>query len=201
MPKLRAENTLADATLRLLPGKKWQDLTLASVIRAAKLSWTDAFALAPSKSALVTLVLRRIAEETARRYTPDRASRGARERVFDAAMAWFDVQQSHKDAMHTLYNGLRRDPLALLSARRDIFETADRILALAEADCGPAEAVRRAAVSGVLARATLVWLADDDEMGKTMAQLDRDLRRVERLFRAPKPKSVPAKKTTKSRRH
>jgi hypothetical protein len=178
----RADTRLADATLKLLATRSWEELTLASAMRAAKLSWNDIFECAPSKSALVGVLLRRTAEQTAGRYRPDRVSQSARERVFDAVMTWFDVQQAHKKALKSFYGGLRRDPFTLLSARGEIIETAEQLLALAEADVGPLEPARAAFFAGVLARATLMWLDDDEEMGKTMAQLDSDLRRLQRIL-------------------
>ena len=171
-----------EATLRLLERSRWSELTLAAVGRAAKLSWSDVFDLAPSKSALVNVVLRRIAEETARAYRPDRASQSVRERLFDVCMTWFDAQQKKKRALRALYSGLRGDPLTLLSARGPILETAERMLALAEADAGMLAPARSACIAGILARATVAWLEDDKDMSRTMAQVDRDLRRVEGLF-------------------
>ncbi len=182
MPKLDREARLAAAAFRLLGKGSWRDLTLAAVARAAKLPWPDVFSIAPSKAALPGLLLRRLGAETARRYKPDRASKGARERVFDVAMTWFDVQRSRKAAMRSLYDGIKRDPLALLPARGDILAAADQIRALAEADTGASAQVGTAILAGVLMRAVPIWLDDDHEMGKTMARLDRDLRRIERFL-------------------
>ena len=53
------------------------------------------------------------------------------------------------------------------------------LMTLAEADKGPALALRAAALAAVLGRAIPVWLKDDADLTKTMARLDGDLRRGE----------------------
>jgi AcrR family transcriptional regulator len=173
---------IAAALLRLLAKNTWSSLTLSAVARSAKLPLAQMFALAPSKPALVGVVLRELGRATAERYKPDRESRDPRERIFDVAMTWFDVQQRHKKALRNLYGGLRRDPFALMAARRDILASAEWLLALAEADSGASLPWKIAAFAGVLARATSVWLDDDAGAEKTMAQLDRDLGRIARLL-------------------
>ena len=185
---------LADATLRLLEKTDWSRLTLAAVVRGAKVSWPETFAVAPSKPALAGLVLRRIADETARRYRRDRASQSARERVFDVCMTWFDAQQKRKRSLHALYNGLRGNPLALLSSRNAIVGTAGIVLALAEADAGALEPAGATILAGILARATFTWLEDDEAMSRTMAQLDRDLRRAETVLWRKQSRSKAARK-------
>jgi len=175
-----SETRLAAAAFKHLATESWQKLTLASVARTAKVPWARLLAIAPSKPALLGVMLRELSAETAQRYKPDRSSQSARERVLDVAMTWFEVQQSRKRSIRALHAGLRVDPLAILSARREILAAAEWILALAEADMGSAR-LKAASVAGILLRAMGAWFADDD-LEKTMAQLDRDLRRIERFL-------------------
>ena len=189
MPKPDPQTRLADAAFSRLAEISWADLTLASVARAAKVPLAELLEAASSKPALIGVMLRRLSGETARHYRPDRESHSARDRTFDVCMLWFGLQQPRKKAMRALYDGLSRDPLSLVSARREFITAVEWLLALAEADAGPALHIRAAILAGIVARAMPVWLADDDEMGKTMAQLDRDLRRAENFLwsgRAPK---------------
>ena len=197
MPRPDREGRLADAAFRLLAKKAWRELTLASIAKAAKLAWPEVLAIAPSKTAVAGVMLRRLRAEVAHRYKADRNSATARERVFDVAMMWFDVQQPRKIALRSLYDELKSDPLTLISIRRDIVGAVEAMLALADADMGRSPSFRAAIVAGVLAHAIPVWLGDDDDMGKTMAQLDRDLRRVERFLWPAPPK--PQRKTSRRR--
>jgi hypothetical protein len=190
MPKPDVESRIAAAAFRLLAKEPWSRMTLASVARAAKVSWDEMFKTAPTRAALVGVMLRRAAAETARRHRPDRATQTARERVFDAIMSWFETQNARKEAVRALYEGLKREPLMLLSLRSNFVASAEWLLALAEADAGVASRLRVACIGGLMARTLPVWLSDSDDLGKTMAQLDRDLRRVEN-FLWPRGKAPP----------
>ncbi|HTT84792.1 MAG TPA: hypothetical protein VMF67_15045 [Rhizomicrobium sp.] len=185
MPGSDAEARIAAAAFRLLATESWNRMTLASVARAAKVSWGDMLRTAPSRAALISVLLRRAAVDTAKRYRPDRAAPSARERVFDAIMSWFEAQNARKEAVRALYGGLKQEPLTLLALRGDIVAAAEWLLALAEADAGAASSVRAACIGGIVAHAMPVWFTDDAHMGKTMAQLDRDLRRVEHFLWPP----------------
>jgi hypothetical protein len=173
------ETRLAQSALRLLAKKPWREITLLGVAKAAKVPAKELRALAPAKPALVMLILRHIADETTGAYEADAS---ARDRLFDVGMAWFDVLGRHKPAMRSLYKGLRGDLLTLLDSRGAFISTAEWLMALAEADKGPALSLRAAALALVLARAMPVWLDDDKDLAKTMARLDGDLRRGESVL-------------------
>ena len=197
MPRAAAEIHIADAAFRLLAKEPWSGITLASVARAAKLSWAQMLDIAPSRTALVGVMLRRAIADTAKRYQPDTTTQSPRERVFDAILSWFEAQNARKKAIRALYADLRREPLTLVSLRGDFADAAGSLLALAENDAGAASSVRAMYICGVIGRALPVWLADDDNMGRSMAQIDRDLRRVERfLWPAEKPKQKPRPQKT-----
>jgi AcrR family transcriptional regulator len=194
MPKRRTasgvdrETPLAQAALRLLEKQEWGRITLASIARAAKLPLQETIALAPSKTAVAGLVLRMFAHETAKRHSA--VSDDTRERLFDVTMTWFDGQQPHGVALKKLYRALQYDPASLLALRGEILETSGQLLALAEADFGFSARMQAAVFAGILVRAVASWRADDVAMGKTMAQLDGDLRRMER-FLWPRSRGVP----------
>jgi AcrR family transcriptional regulator len=196
MSRPDAEARLAAAAFRLLAKEPWNRLTLTSVARAAKVPLEELLRIAPSRAGLVGVMLRRAAADTAKHYKPDRSARGTRECVFEAILSWFEAQNARKVAVRSLYDGLRCEPLTLLLLRSDFVLSATWLLALAEDDAGTASPVRAACVGGIVARVLPVWLADDEGMGKTMAQVDRDLRRVERfLWRSEKPHQKPRRKT------
>ena len=65
---------LADAALRLLKKQAWRDLSLADIARAAKVPMTELAAHAPSKPALIGLILRRLGRDVTRAYKADRGS-------------------------------------------------------------------------------------------------------------------------------
>ena len=187
MAKPSPETQLADAALKCLAKTRWKDLALADVAKTAKIPLTNLQTLAPSKSALLGLILARFGHDVAARYKRDSGSESARDRIFDVAMTWFDVLAPRKQAVRSLYDGFKRDPLALLAARDAILSAAGWLLVLAEADTGPSSALKSTGVALALGRAIPVWLDDGKDLAKTMARLDGDLRRAESLFGFRKP--------------
>jgi hypothetical protein len=182
MPKQTPKARLAAAALKLLARQSWSELTLAATAKAAKIPFAELAPIARAKPALIGIVLDLVGGETAARYKPDSDAESARDRLFDVAMLWFDLWGPRKAALRALYDGLKRDPLALIAARGDILAAASWLLALAEADTGSASAFKAAGLAGALARAIPVWLDDGKDLAKTMARLDGDLRRGESVF-------------------
>jgi hypothetical protein len=181
-PKSDPEARIAVAAFRLLASHPWRDLTLASVSRAAKMPFAQVLKIAPLRADMIAILLHETERETVRRYRPEPGQRKARDRVFDVVMSWFDVQQPRKKGLGNLYRDLARDPITLLVLRGHILRISAGFLALAEADAGLASTLRAAGLAAVVARSIPVWLEDDREMGKTMAQLERDLRRLDRVL-------------------
>ena len=99
MAKSSPETQLADAALKLLAKTRWSDLALADVAKTAKIPLTNLQTLAPSKSALFGLILARFGRDVAVRYKRDSGSEGARDRIFDVAMTWFDVLAPRRPAI------------------------------------------------------------------------------------------------------
>jgi hypothetical protein len=179
---LTPQRRLADAALRALTKKPWREIALADIAKAAKLRLKDLAAIAPAKSSLIGLILRRFGEEMTTRYRPDHGAQSSRDKLFDVGMAWFDLLDGHKPAIRSLYDDLRYDPITLLAARGDIIAAAEWLMTLAHADKGPALSLRAAGFAAILGRAISVWLDDDAGLTKTMARLDGDLRRGESLL-------------------
>ncbi len=173
---------IVDAAFRALSKTRWDRLKLADVAKTAKMPLAALLREVPSKPALIGFMLRHSVSDTLRRYRPDRSSHSARERLFDVAMCWFEAHAPRKSAVRNLREGLKRDPLALLATREDAMAAFAALLALAEADKGPST-VKAVALALAMARAIPVWLDDGADLSRTMASLDRDLRRADDLFK------------------
>src|SRR5271165_4921271 len=94
--KPNPQSRLADAALKILAKKAWRDISLAEIARAAKVPMSEVVAFAPSKPALLGLILRRFGDTIAKTYKPDRDATSGRDRLFDVGMAWFDAMTPHK---------------------------------------------------------------------------------------------------------
>ena len=193
------ETQLAKSTLRLLENKAWGEITLSAVARAARLPLSDALSVVASKTSLPGSILRMLAKDTAHQYGAEAASAGPRERLFDASMTFFDVQERYAVALKKLYRALQFDLPTLAATRSDVLHVAGELLATAEADMGLSPSVQAAVFAAILLRAIWAWRDDDAEMGKTMARLDGDLRRAER-FLWPKPAVAAAPGASEARK-
>jgi AcrR family transcriptional regulator len=176
MAKATKETQLADATLKLLAKTGWRDLTLAAVAKAAKIPLAQLQSLG-GKPALIGLMLDKMGAEAARHYVPEKNAE-MKDRVLEAAMTWFEINAKRKQALRSLYDGLKFDPLSLIAQREQFAGAASWLLTLAEADTGPAAPLRALGFAAIMARAIGVWLDDDADMSKTMARLDGDLSRA-----------------------
>lgn len=182
------DHKLASATLKLLAKKDWRSLKLADVAKTAKIPLTQLQPLDGGKRALIGLVLEKFGAETAKHYSSDGMTE--RDRVFDVAMAWFDVLAPHRRAIASLYDGLKFDPLTLLAMRADFIRAATWLLTLASADTGKFVSARAGGFALILGRAIPVWLNDDKDLTKTMAQIDGDMNRLEELAKFVRPKAA-----------
>jgi AcrR family transcriptional regulator len=187
MPLQKAGHKLAGAALKLLAKKSWRQLTLSDVAKAAKVPLTQLQPLDGGKQALIGLILDKFGADTGKHYSPGGVTE--RDRVFDAAMAWFDVLAPHKRAIGSLYDGLKFDSLTLLALRRDFIRAANWLLTLAAADTGSFASARALGFAIILGRAIPAWLNDDKDLTKTMAQIDGDLNRAEDIAKFVRPRS------------
>ena len=177
MAKANFEKQIAEAVWRTLAKKRWDALKLADVAKAAKMPLASLLRDVPAKPALIGPMLRLTVGDALSRYKPDRNSHNARDRAFDVTMSWFEALALRKAAMHSLYEGLKGDPLALVAAREDILSAASTLLALAEADHGRA-GLKAIALALAIGHAIPSWLNDDRDLSKTMASLDGDFSRA-----------------------
>lgn len=183
MPKSVPEAQLANAALKLLTKKAWSDLTLGEVAHAARQRLSSMQPIAAGKADLFALILAYFLAETGNRYKSHAKESDTRDRLLDLCLTFFEVLGARKPAIRALYNGICRDPLTLIAARQEITAAANWLLVLAEEDTGSLIQIRALALAGIIARAIPVWLDDEADLSRTMAQLDNDLRRAGFLFR------------------
>ena len=173
---------LLDAALKLAADKKWTDVTLREIAHRADVSMDDLKKEISSKahifglftSAVDAAVLAKVGE-------PD-LSQSSRDNLFETMMNRFDVMQPYKAGIKSMLSGSTADPrLAqrLLSSQGWMLEAAGI------SSYGPLGAVKTVGLASVYMQATRIWLNDDDPgMARTMAALDRRLKRGERSMQA-----------------
>ena len=171
---------LLTAALDLAGSKDWAAVTLIDIAEAAGASLAELRAVFTTKSDVIAALIDAVDAELLRR-TPKRAEgQESRDLLFDAVMTRFDLLAPYKRALKSIYaSGAYGLPLAgkHLASRYWMLQAAG-----IAAD-GASGALRVAGFAVTYASVFGVWLEDDDPgLARTMAALDRRLRRGERAI-------------------
>jgi AcrR family transcriptional regulator len=175
------------AALVLAESDGWVGLSMDDIATKAKLKPAEVLLEFPSKTGLLWGILESIDQAVlVEKRNPDEP---ARDRLFDVLMSRFDALNAHKGAIKAIARGLPRDPLTgLLSAPRFMMSMAWMLEAAGISSAGLKGLLRTKGLALVYLNAARVWLRDDSpDMSKTMAALDKGLRRAEQVAGMCKP--------------
>jgi AcrR family transcriptional regulator len=187
--KTNPEFKIAEAALRLAARQGWDRLTLEAVAHAAKMSLTQMKKLFSDKNDLLPTIVRLIDRKMLAALGKPNSQATAHDRLFEALMARIDVLQTHRRAITGIMDASKRDPHIIwqllspqTSAMRGVLEYTGL---KPETICEPFVI---AGLLGVYGLTLCTWRQDTSpDMSKTMAALDRHLRRAagvsEILFR------------------
>jgi AcrR family transcriptional regulator len=165
----------ADAALALAADRRWNEISLRDIARAAGLSFAELYARAPGKAALLNRLSRRFDQAALKQAEEDAAPDAeVHDRLFEAVMARLEVMAPHRDALVAI---ARAEGLAMLGPRLPF--TARALLEAAGIDTGgPRGAARVAAMTAVWVRVLQVWRDDEGALNRTMAEIDKRLRQM-----------------------
>ena len=169
------------AALACAADRSWAQVSLLDIAEHAKVPLGEMRDLFASKSAIIAELMRTVDREVLQRV--DRAQgQEKRDLLFDVLMTRFDVLSPYKAALRSM----AKSGGAELSLAGPLLSSQHWMLQAAGIDSsGPGGALRVAGLVGVYASVFRVWLEDDDPgHARTMAALDRRLRRGERALRA-----------------
>lgn len=194
-PALRRD--LARAALSLAASSPWREVTLTKLADAANRPVSDYYGASVGEA--VDCV-----EEAFDRSIGDNLDKlddgqSVRDRLFDLIMRRFEAMEPHRAAVLAMEHGGDRDPTQLAAAHQRHVRCARWVLALAglEAD-GMTGQARAQGLGVIIGQARAAWRGDSaGDFAKTMASLDRNLRRAEEMFGRwagfePKPKAEEA---------
>lgn len=171
---------LADAALRLAPGRPWSDIAFGDLAQEAALPLDRVYGRVRTKTDVVDALSRRFDREAARdlEAAPDA---DVRERVFDAAMARFDAMEPHRAGLKPILKAARSDPALAARGVAMTARSACWLLEIAGVDTsGLGGALRVQGFALILARALRAWESEEAPgLARTMAALDRGLRDAE----------------------
>jgi len=172
---------LARAALTLAAAKPWREITLTALADAAGRPLAELYGASVGEA--VDCV-----EEAFDRAIADKAElnpdQSVRDRLFELIMSRFEAMEPHRAAVVAMEAGYDRDPTLMASAHQRHVRCARWVLALAglEAD-GMTGQARAQGLGVIIGQARAAWRGDDaGDYAKTMASLDRNLRRAEEMF-------------------
>lgn len=189
-PRKSSADKIVDAALSLAADRRWREISLADIAGAAKISLGELHEHFRSKQAILGAFIDRIdalvlseAEDDAQ---GEAEGEPVRERLLDVLMRRFEALTPHKPAVTSIVRDGAGDPaFALCAGLRLMRSMAWCLEAAGVSSAGIAGRIRTKGLAAIYARAVSVWLRDDSEdMGRTMAHLDRGLRRAEKLVAA-----------------
>lgn len=203
----RQRQSVISAFLGLLSEKDFAEIGLDEIAARSSLSLAELRAAFDSKLAIYEAFARDIDEAVLAEDVTDMADEPPRERLFDVLMRRLDALGPHRAALRGLARSARQDPLLAASLNRTALISQRWMLTAAGIRF---EGLLGAAVTQGLvvsfARVLRVFLDEEDHgMPRTMAALDRELRRAQssferlervgQLFRRPVRKPRPAPRT------
>ena len=180
----KSREAVVDALMRLAAIQPWEDIELVDIAREAGISLSDMRDLYPSKGAILDGFTRMIDKRVIDGTTEDLAGEPARERLFDVIMRRLDAMAPYRVALRRISLALRQDPMSMLALNRSALNSSRYMLAAAGIPSeGPLGFVKLQGTVIALANVMEAWFEDDDpSQARTLARLDRELGRGERVL-------------------
>ena len=181
-----ASQTIIESALALAASRGWARVGLGDIAEAAGVSLAEMRAEFPSKHAIVAAYAAALDREVLAARDPEMAGRPATERLFDVLMKRFDLLNANKDGVGAILRSCPSDPEAILCGPLTLRRSMRWMLEAADlSSAGLQGRLRVKALCALYLSMLPVWLRDDSEdMARTMAVLDRRLRRLDRCTRA-----------------
>jgi len=177
-------DAIVDALMKLAADRPWNDIEIADVAREANVTLAEFRELFPSKGAVLGAFSKRIDREVLQGTTEDLADEPARERLFDVMMRRIDALTPYKSALRRIAWALRQDPVSLAALNQVELNSQRFMLAAAGISTeGPLGYLKVQGAVFILMNTLDTWFDDDDpSLARTMARLDREIRRGERVI-------------------
>jgi AcrR family transcriptional regulator len=174
------EGRIMTAALACAGETSWSKVTLIDIAEGAELPLSELRAEFATKTDIIAALLRTVDDEVMKRTVKRTEGQEKRDLLFDIIMTRFDVLAPHKAALKSIHDSGGAD-FALagpyLSSQHWMLQAAGI------GTDGATGALRVAGLGLAYASVFRIWLEDDDPgLAKTMAALDRRLRRGERAL-------------------
>lgn len=173
---------ILSAALECAAARSWAAVTLLDIAEAAQLPLTALRGEFNSKSDVLAAFLRAVDDDVITSMPKRSEGQDPRDALFDVIMTRFDVLAPYKAALQSIYASGAADASL---ARPYLMSQNWMLQAAGIATDGAGGVLRVAGLAMVYASVFKIWLEDvDPGLARTMAALDRRLRRGERSVRS-----------------
>ncbi len=186
MPK-KAEKNIKDEivlkALELAQSQGWNNVTLYDVAQAVGLSLPKLFDVIEDKTDILVCLGRMIDRQVLENIGEVDPSISARDQLFDILMERYEVLNAYRGGVVAILESFKFDPKQAVISCPYLCRSMSWMLEAAGIETGGIRgAMKVAGLSGVYLKVLRVWKGDDSpDLGKTMAALDKDLGRAERV--------------------
>ena len=178
------DTLIVNAALAVAGEVGWTRLSFADIATKANLSELTVRRRYPAKALLLNEFMRHIDNLVLEQDVPFDESDSQRDRIFEILMLRFEAMQPYKDSLRQIAADLRKNPISTIANGPNAALSMAKMLAAADLTADGLLGIARA--HGLLAAWLAtghVWLLDDSpDMTRTMAALDKNLRRGEKYL-------------------
>ena len=173
------------AALALAAERRWRDIALEEIAAEARVKLPRLRQIYPSKTSILVAFIRQLEASVGAEITDFEPEDSARDRLFEVLMDCFDTLAKHRQAVSRFAADLPRDPVTVIELAPAFLRSMDWALKTANIpSTGIAGCLRIKGLAVVWLASLSVWLADDSsDQARTMAAVDRNLRRAEGIAR------------------
>jgi AcrR family transcriptional regulator len=174
---------IIDALMALAGEQRFEDISISAICAKAGVSLADFREFFPSKGAVLAGFSKRIDRIVLDGHSDDLAKEDAKERLFDVLMRRLDAMAPYREGLREVGQWLRRDPMSALAVNQVVVNSMRFMLESAgiESD-GGVGALKLQGLALAWSHIVNIWLDDaEPDLSKTMAALDRELTRGERI--------------------
>jgi AcrR family transcriptional regulator len=176
---------LTEALFRVIASHGWRGVTPARLAAASGMAASEVLARYPSRLGLLRTFADVVMDEVAAGTVPGQGGT-PRDRLFDVLMRGLDALAPYKAGLRRLMTEMYTDAVLAGAMAPQFQRSMERMLDLAEIESGGLKGrLRAAGLTAVWIRAVHIWSTDtSEELGPTMAALDRTLERAEQAARS-----------------
>ncbi len=184
LDETKPRDRIVAAALRLAERKGWHGLSLGEIAAEAGIPLVVLRHEFQSKGQILAAFSRGVDHAVLERF-PAPSADAPRDRLFDVLITRFEIMQPYKAALRRIQDDLRESVAEAMQQLRPAQKSIYWMLAAAGISGeGGAGLLRVQGLLALYARVFAIWLDDDDPgMARTMAELDRRLRRGEAVIR------------------